>query len=71
MTDQIRRIEIILAGNADQSEECIAPSIGQGRPMRCGVAVSLTAQTGQSDEIHSPEACARTVVSLMIRPSDP
>ena len=31
--------------------------------MRCGVAVSLTAQTGQSDEIHSPEAWAKSVVS--------
>ena len=34
--------------------------------MRCGVAVSLIAQTGQSEAIHSPEACARTVLSLTI-----
>jgi hypothetical protein len=31
--------------------------------MRCGAAISLSAQTGHSEEIHSPEACARTVVS--------
>ena len=31
--------------------------------MRCGAAVSLTGQTGQSEEIHSPEECASTVVS--------
>src|SRR6516164_2124806 len=31
--------------------------------MRCGVAVSLIAQTGQSDASHSPEAWARTVLS--------
>jgi hypothetical protein len=33
--------------------------------MRWGAAISLTAQTGHSDEIHSPEACARRVVSLI------
>ena len=31
--------------------------------MRCGVAVSPMAQTGQSEAIHSPEACAKTVLS--------
>ena len=31
--------------------------------MRCGAAVSVTGQTGQSEEIHSPEECASTVVS--------
>jgi hypothetical protein len=31
--------------------------------MRCGVAVALMAQTGQSEAIHSPEACARTVLT--------
>ena len=31
--------------------------------MRCGVAVSLTGQTGHSEEIHSPDECASTVVS--------
>ena len=35
-------------------------------PMRCGFAVSLTAQTGQSEAIHSPEECARIVVRLTI-----
>src|SRR5262245_24613650 len=33
--------------------------------MRWGAAVSLTGQTGQSDEIHSPDAWARTVYSRM------
>jgi hypothetical protein len=32
--------------------------------MRCGVAVSAMVQTGQSEAIHSPEACANTVVRL-------
>src|SRR4051812_13605337 len=31
--------------------------------MRCGEAVSATAQTGHSDEIHSPEEWASTVMS--------
>ena len=31
---------------------------------RPSVAVSLMAQTGQSEAIHSPDACARTVVRL-------
>src|ERR1022692_3422742 len=30
--------------------------------MRCGAAVSLTGQTGQSDDIHSPDEWARMVV---------
>ena len=36
--------------------------------MRCGAAVSATGHTGQSDETHSPEECARTVVRR-IRPA--
>src|SRR5207245_681844 len=34
-------------------------------PILCGAAVSETAQTGQSDAIHSPEECASTVVRRM------
>jgi len=34
-------------------------------PNRWGAAVSLTGQTGQSDEIHSPDAWIRVVVSLI------
>src|SRR5262245_53993164 len=34
--------------------------------MRCGLAVSLIGQTGQSEAIHSPEACASMVVRLTI-----
>ena len=34
--------------------------------MRCGLAMSLTGQTGQSEAIHSPEACASMVVKLTI-----
>ena len=33
---------------------------------RWGLAVSTTGQTGQSDAIHSPEACASVVVKLTI-----
>jgi hypothetical protein len=40
--------------------------LGAKDPVRCGVAVSLTAQTGQSEAIHSPEECASTVVRLTI-----
>src|SRR5262245_37306278 len=32
--------------------------------MRCGLAISAMGQTGQSEAIHSPEACASTVVKL-------
>src|SRR6516165_5067796 len=31
--------------------------------MRCGEFVSAMGQTGQSEAIHSPEACAKTVLS--------
>src|SRR5713226_9214065 len=31
--------------------------------MRCGAAVSLTGQTGQSEDTHSPDECASVVVS--------
>src|ERR1700722_3539614 len=34
--------------------------------MRWGVAVSLVAQTGQSEAIHSPDECARTVVRVIM-----
>jgi hypothetical protein len=34
--------------------------------MRWGLAVSAMGQTGQSDAIHSPEACASVVVKLTI-----
>src|SRR5215469_1908777 len=34
--------------------------------MRWGTTVSLIAHTGQSDAIHSPEACARIVLSRTI-----
>ncbi len=32
-------------------------------PIRCGMAVSLIGQTGQSEESHSPEECASVVVN--------
>src|SRR5262249_10158882 len=31
-------------------------------PIRCGAAVSAIGQTGQSEEIHSPDECASAVV---------
>src|SRR6266699_1094182 len=34
--------------------------------MRCGLAVSASRQTGQSEAIHSPEAWASTVVRLIV-----
>jgi len=51
---------VILAGDPDEREERITPSISQRAPIRCGVAVSLMGQTGQSEAIHSPDACAST-----------
>lgn len=33
--------------------------------MRCGASMSLEAQTGQSEEIHSPEEWASRVVRWM------
>jgi hypothetical protein len=63
--DEVRGIKIILAGNPDQGEEGIAARISQRR-VRCGVAVSAMAQTGQSEAIHSPEAWARTVVKFTV-----
>jgi hypothetical protein len=56
-------IEIILAGNSDQHEQGIAPRVSQGCPIRRGLTVSATAQTGQSEAIHSPEACASNVLT--------
>jgi hypothetical protein len=63
---------IVLLGNADQREQGLAPGMGEG----CSHAW-LTAQTGQSEEIHSPDACAERVVSWIgpvtrrARPSRP
>ena len=34
--------------------------------MRRGAAVSVTGQTGQSDDTHSPDECASSVVRRMI-----
>ena len=48
----------IFAGDPDQREQGIAPGIVSAAPIRCGVTVSPTAQTGQSDETHSPEEWA-------------
>ena len=55
---EVRRVEVVFAGDTDQHEHGIAPGISQRRSIRCGVAVSLMAQTGQSEAIHSPDACA-------------
>jgi hypothetical protein len=60
---KIRGIEVVFAGNSDQGEQGIAPGIGQCGPIRWGELVSLTGQTGQSEAIHSPEACTKSVAS--------
>src|SRR5215467_13542329 len=59
---QIGRIKIILAGDSYQREQGVTPGIGSAAPILCGAVVSLMAHTGQSDAIHSPEACAKTVL---------
>ena len=55
---EVRGIEIVLTGNADQREQGISGPL----PPDAGT-FPLVGQTGQSDEIHSPEACAKSVVS--------
>jgi hypothetical protein len=60
---EVGSIEILLPGNSDQSKQRIAPSKVSAAPIRCGFPVSLIEQTGQPDEIHSPEAWAKSVVS--------
>ena len=60
--DLVRRIEIVLARDPDQCEERISPGIGSAAPMRFGLAISSSGQTGQSEEIHSPDECASRVV---------
>ena len=50
---KIGRIQIVLAGDANKGEQGIAAS-----------AVAAIGQTGQSEAIHSPEACASVVVRL-------
>ena len=56
---------MVLPGNANQREKGVTARIGQvPLAMRCRVAISLMAQTGQSEAIHSPDECARTVVRL-------
>jgi hypothetical protein len=62
---QIRRIEIVLPGDSNKCEQAIAPGIGQCCAILWGAAVSPTWQTGQSEDTHSPEEWASTVVNRM------
>jgi len=59
---KVGRVEIVFSGNPDQGEQGIAPGIGQGSPHPLRGRVSLTGQTGQSEDSHSPEECASVVV---------
>ena len=63
---QIGGVEIVLTRNAHQGEQRIAPGVGQRRPHASRAAMSASGQTGQSEAIHSPEACASMVVRLTI-----
>src|SRR5437016_1159176 len=60
---KIWRIEIVLTRNPDQREQRIAPGVGEGGSHPMWAAVSLTGQTGQSEDTHSPDECASVVVS--------
>jgi hypothetical protein len=42
---EVKCIEIVLTGNADQREQGMV----RAAPIRCGVRVSLVGQTGQSE----------------------
>jgi hypothetical protein len=61
----VRRVDVVLSGDADQGEECVAPGIGQRRSRSARVAVSPIAQIGHSDESHSPDEWASVVVRWM------
>ena len=63
---KIRRVHIVLAGNPNEGEEGIAARKVSAAPRRCGADVSVMAQTGHSEAIHSPDACASIVVRLII-----
>jgi hypothetical protein len=63
---EVGGINVVLAGYADEREQGIAAGVGQRGAIRCGVVVPLIAQTGQSEEIHSPDECASMVVKLMV-----
>ena len=58
-----RRINVVFAGNAHQAEQAIAAGVGQGGAHAVRRGRWDTGQTGQSEDIHSPEECANTVVN--------
>ena len=60
----IRRIEIVLAGNADKREQGVAAGIGERGAHALGIGGFRYGQTGQSEAIHSPDAWASVVVKL-------
>jgi hypothetical protein len=53
---RIGRIKIVFSRNSHQRKQRVTSRIGKRSAMRWGAAVSLDEQTGQSDEIHSPDA---------------
>jgi hypothetical protein len=61
---------VIRSGASRSSSPAMPTSVNRAyvsaAPIRCGVAVSAMEHIGQSDVIHSPEACARTVLSRTI-----
>ena len=64
---KIWRIQIVLAGDADQGEQGITPGIGQCSSHPVRLAISAMEQTGQWEAIHSPEEWASKVVRFSIR----
>src|SRR5262245_33088880 len=60
---QIRRIEVIFAGDTDEGEQRIAAGIGQCGAHALGIGgLGDRAHRRQSEAIHSPEAWASQVV---------
>lgn len=62
---EIRRVEIIVTRDADEREEGIAARVGECRFYPTGAPISLIAQTGHSDDSHSPDEWASIVVIRM------
>jgi hypothetical protein len=65
IASEVGRVEIVFSGEADQSEERIPAGVGQRGPPSGAGPPSRWTRTGHSDYSHSPDECARTVVSLI------
>jgi hypothetical protein len=60
---EIGCVQVVLAGNAHKGEQRVASSVAECSSHAVRRGRLLIVQTGQSEEIHSPDACAKRVVS--------